>query len=347
MKTFINLSCAIGALILAAELNATPITYTIEWTGSGVYTQAFNDVKFQVNLTGNVANLVVDSAGNSIMEGMDGLLYGADVVSVNFENQILGLQPVGLPSQSLIWGNSDYSSLLDIGVLPFLLSTYDLISAIGPINLFGSEESLTVPNLSFGEAEDFTFLASAGEAGNINYVIGWTGTGVYSKAFNDVNFQVKLTGDTDNFMTDAAGNTFAEGLGGVISGDGVISDNVENQLISLQPLGYPGQSLIWGNSDYSSLLDVGRLPTEVSTYDLISAIGPVNLFADEKSLTVPNISFGKAKDFTFQANISPVTTVPEPATFFLLLLGVGGCFFVRKLRIRKLQLTYLGIHASQ
>ena len=165
------------------------------------------------------------------------------------------------------------------------------------------------------------FYRYVATAAPITYTLGWTGSGSYS--FNNETFQLKLTGDISDVKNEA-GNTIIEGLNGAISGPSGVNGILTNQFLGIQPVGHPGQSVVWGVDSHINL-DADAVGSGLSTYNLISTIGPRSLTGVLFEPRLSNLAFTDAGGFTFQA--STAGTVSEPSTLALLLLGLGAVGF--------------------
>ena len=150
----------------AAGTTGTAIDYIIGWTGSGSYTNTFNNATFSVTLTGDTSN-VASSGAATTSEGLAGVLTDLDGQASAVSDQYLGIQSISNPSQSFIWGafdGSNYNSIIDASAPMSGLSTYDLASDIGPLSLTDYDvlyDHFNLGNYAFTSASNFTFEAKA------------------------------------------------------------------------------------------------------------------------------------------------------------------------------------------
>jgi hypothetical protein len=174
----------------------------------------------------------------------------------------------------------------------------------------------------------FSFTVVAGHASPINYSFTGTGTGsIDSTSFTNSSFEVSINGNTANVMVQPS----LGGALGILNLPGTIEIAGIGLLTFSDPLfvfgGIPNDEIGFGEFFQGNLIVISASGSGLATYDLKSDFGPVtgtNLFLNQFHGVTTNqgeLTFTAMSPATFVADLSPVTSIPEPS--HLLLLGFG------------------------
>ena len=163
-------------------------------------------------------------------------------------------------------------------------------------------------------------------AATVYYTFTGVGSGVYTDgsdvtAFTDVKFVIHSTLDTSTLFTDSGGDIGLKFISASISALGQTADIALNSDYAIV-LGsaHPGV-LILGAPPFTSPAAFGS-PSLVG-YDAVSDLGPIAITyfgnLDPTFTNGADADFTSITDGTFTAS-----TVPEPATWAMMLVGLGG-----------------------
>ena len=181
----------------------------------------------------------------------------------------------------------------------------------------------------------FVLTVAAAQATPINYSFTGTGSGsIASTSFSDKSFDVSINANTDDVMVQPS-----LGTNGILNLTGTIEIDSIGLVTFSDPLfvfgGLPFNEIGFGNDPQGNLIAIS-----VSvTYDLKSDFGPVtgtNFNLNQFQNVTTNLgalTYTAMSPATFVATLSPIASVPEPATMLLVgsgLLGLVG--LKRKLR---------------
>jgi len=348
------------ALLTPAILKAAPIQYQLTFTADVVETTItppvvtpFTDAPFKLEMSAKIAD--VENFGTNFVNtgpggaGMTAFLTGAGLVNRQYPSGtlVVGVQQ---SQSSLILDPSDLSSEF-VDMFNPAFATYDMKSSLGPVSdTFPGGPLIALPSpfdfgtdglLTFGSIDDIAFQATATSSDDITYQFTWNASGTFTfgestqtTRTNAVQFKINIQGDTADvgtFGSNVVNDALGAGLLATISGGGLVD----------RP--YPLGPLVVGvQQNQSSVLIAPISGNEFfemvdpafTTYDLRTSLGPVQGVPDLFDLPDP-LDFGGGEKLALRnlrdVSFTAITAaVPEPATAFLISLGMFGLGWSRR-----------------